>query len=115
MKDCPKCSGEKGRKHKRGCKKSQKNYHNSVDPMTKDIPIWLRHGESIIDSVTKLIIYSGSLKKTMKMNKTGKANLIIPKKYLDYAKKKGWVKEEKGKTYLMKGIGAPYEIKIINQ
>lgn len=39
----------------------------------------------------------------------------IPKKYVDYARKQGWIKEEKGKAYLMKGIGAPYEIKIINQ
>lgn len=38
----------------------------------------------------------------------------IPKKYVDYAKEKGWIKEEKGRVYLMCGIGAPYEIEIIN-
>ena len=38
--------------------------------------------------------------------------MIVPKKYFDYAKRKGWIKKQRGKYYLMAGLGAPYEIEI---
>ncbi len=36
--------------------------------------------------------------------------MILPKKYFLYAKKKGWIRKEGGKYYLMPG--GPHEIEI---
>lgn len=39
---CPKCQKIEGKKHSRGCENSKKFERLKLDPLTKDIPLYLR-------------------------------------------------------------------------